>query len=68
MKPARQLKADRDQLQRVRDDQLIAEAVAAGRVRRVPMGATSDWDDMGFRERAARMSKTAKRLKTTHDF
>jgi hypothetical protein len=65
VKPAQQaqLKADRELRQLVRDEQLIAEAVAAGRVRRVPMGATSDWDDMGFRERSARMMKTAKRLK-----
>jgi len=26
------------------DEQLIAEAVAAGKVKRIPMGVVSDWD------------------------
>jgi hypothetical protein len=33
------------------DDELIAEAIAAGIVRRIPMGGTSGWDDLSVTER-----------------
>ncbi len=35
------------------DEDLIAEAVAAGRVRRFPQGATSGWDERPLREQHA---------------
>ncbi len=42
------------------DEQLIAEAVAAGRVRRVPMGTSSDWDTKPFKEKRSAVLNKAK--------
>ncbi len=46
------------------DEQLIAEAVAAGKVRRFPLGHTSDWDALPFRERRALIFKSGKKSKS----
>jgi hypothetical protein len=47
------------------DEQLIAEAVAAGKVQRVPMGTTSDWGDLNYRERCRRMKNVSMRRRIT---
>jgi len=39
------------------DEQLIAKAVAAGKVRIFPAGTTSDWDNIPLKERNAIMSQ-----------
>jgi len=45
------------------DEQLIAEAIAAGKVRRFPLGHSSDWDALPFRQRRALIFKTGKKTK-----
>ncbi len=43
------------------DEQLIAEAIAAGKVRRFPLGHSSDFDAMPFRERRALILNSGKK-------
>ena len=55
-----------------RDEELraIDAAIAAGRIRRIPRGATSNWDEMPFRERrriAMTNAATAHSRKEKHD-
>lgn len=42
------------------EQELIDEYVASGRVRRFPLGYTSDWDDLPFREKRAMMFQSMK--------
>jgi hypothetical protein len=50
------------------DEQLIAEAVAAGRVRKFPMGELSDWDTLSFRDkRKIVVTKRKKKMSTKLD-
>ncbi len=37
------------------DEKLIAEAIAAGKLRRIPAGMTSEWENMSFKERRTKM-------------
>ncbi len=46
------------------DEELIAEAVASGRVRKIPMWETSDWESLSFRQRRSLVFTAAKRAKT----
>lgn len=46
------------------DEQLIAEAIAAGRVRYFPIGHTSDWDALPFRQRRALIFNSGKKSKS----
>ncbi len=45
------------------DEELIAEAVAAGKVRKIPMWETSDWENMSYRARRTLVFNSAKKAK-----
>lgn len=50
--------------QNKREQELIDEAINAGKLRRFPMGTTSDWDGMSFRKRRSLMLNKSKGRKT----
>lgn len=49
------------------DEELIAEAVAAGKVRRFKMWERSEWEEMTFKERHARMAVKFKASRARND-